>query len=167
MLKDFAGYAHHVLRVELFFFLSIADDLIGRERPSNRIDVSYLYYLPFCRVFTSRDGLHRRMAPLLLTETQCFLDGDDLKNDMARLDAYYSGLPPETKAKGSMHYAGYPPLEGDYLTAGLWDQFHPGWRVHASEPIEITPERSAAIMEQLGPVLDAIEEDERRRGRRQ
>jgi hypothetical protein len=45
MLRDFAGYARHVLKVELFFFLSIAADLIGRECPSNRIDVSYLYYL--------------------------------------------------------------------------------------------------------------------------
>ncbi len=164
-LREFAGYARHVLRVELFFYLAIATDLIGRERPSNRIDISYLYYLPFCRVFTSRDGLHRRTAPLFLADRQRFVDGDDLKRDLARLTARYEALPDATKAKGSMHYAGYPPLEGDFLIAALWDHTNPGWRDHAAaERIEITPERNAAMMAQLKPFLDAIDEDDRRRG---
>jgi hypothetical protein len=106
------------------------------------------------------------MAPLLIAESQRFVDGDDLKRDMARLNAYYESLPAETKAKGTMHYAGYPPLEGDFLTGQLWDQFHPDWRHHAADRIEVTPERNTAIMAQLKPFLDAIEEDERRRGRR-
>jgi hypothetical protein len=164
MLRDFAPYARHVLRVELFFYLSIASNLIGHERTTNRIDISYLYYLPFCSVFTSRDGLHKRTAPLFLAERQQFVDGDELKKDLARLDQLYAALPPEEKAKGSMSYARYPPLEGDFLVSRLWDRIYPGWREDArEEPIEITPERNAEIMAKLKPMLDAIKEDEQRR----
>jgi hypothetical protein len=155
-LRDFAAYAR-------LFYLAIATDLIGRERPSNRIDISYLYYLPFCSVFTSRDGLHRRTAALLVTAGQCFVDGDNLKQDLARLTIHYEGLPDAERAKGSLQYAGYPPLEGDFLVSRLWDQLCPGWRKHASNPIEVTPERNAEIMAQLKPILDAIEADEKRR----
>src|SRR5262249_1668864 len=69
------------------------------ERPSDRIDISYLYYLPFCSVFTSKDGLHGRIAPLLITERQCFVHGDDLKRDLARLNVHYEGLPEAEKQK--------------------------------------------------------------------
>jgi hypothetical protein len=59
-----------------------------------------------------------------------------------------------------MQYAAYPPLEGEYLTTTLFDRFEPGWREHARNPIKLTPEISEAVMENLGPVIDAIERGE-------
>ena len=56
-----------------------------------------------------------------------------------------------------MQYAAYPPLEGDYLTSALYDRFEPGWRAHVENPIKITPEISRAVMENLQPVIDAVE----------
>jgi hypothetical protein len=48
-ITDFAPYSTaHLLLVDLFFCISLGADLIGRERPSNKIDIAYLYYLPFC-----------------------------------------------------------------------------------------------------------------------
>jgi hypothetical protein len=47
-LPDFAPYTAHVMTVDLFFNLAIGSDLIGRERASNKVDLAYLYYLPFC-----------------------------------------------------------------------------------------------------------------------
>jgi hypothetical protein len=69
-LRDFAPYFHFVYSVELFFNLAIAADLISKERPSNKIDLAYLYYLPFCQIFTSNDNLHEKVVPLFLRDNQ-------------------------------------------------------------------------------------------------
>lgn len=36
------------------FYLGISNGLIA-SKPTNRIDLEYLLYLPFCKVFTSTD----------------------------------------------------------------------------------------------------------------
>jgi hypothetical protein len=56
-LDEFAPYAAYSLLVDLFFYLSLDAGLISSERPSNRVDIAYLYYLPFCMIFTSGDSL--------------------------------------------------------------------------------------------------------------
>ena len=58
-LGVFAPYVAHVLTVELFFQLALAAHLISAERPSNRTDMAYLFYLPFCALFVSSDRLPR------------------------------------------------------------------------------------------------------------
>lgn len=159
-LRDFAPYADYVFRCEVFFHLAIATGKIDAVRTSNRNDMAYLFYLPFCRVFTSFDRLHASIAPLFMGEDQTFVPGQLLKDDLAKLNAYYRALPEEVRASGAMQYAAYPPLEGEYLTSGLYDRFEPGWREHARNPIKLTPEISEAVMENLRPVIDAIERGE-------
>lgn len=57
-----------------------------------------------------------------------------------------------------MHYAAYPPRDPELLTYQLWDRHvGRGWQNHAENPIEVTPEIQAQIMESLGPMIDAIE----------
>jgi hypothetical protein len=68
-IKEFAPFTAHVMTVDLFFCLALGADLIGRERRSNKIDIAYLYYLPFCMIFTSRDKLHQKTAPLFASES--------------------------------------------------------------------------------------------------
>ena len=63
-LCDFAPYAAYLLSVDLLFYFGLAANLISSQRPSNKIDIAYLYYLPFCMVFASNDNLHARTAPL-------------------------------------------------------------------------------------------------------
>jgi hypothetical protein len=70
---------------------------------------------------------------------------------------HYSSLPDEITAKGAMTFAAYPPLEGDYLTCRLHDRFLPGWRQHAADPIEATPELQEKILKQMRPMMDAVE----------
>ncbi len=159
-LRDFAPYADYVFSCEVFFHLAIATGKIDAVRASNRNDMAYLFYLPFCRVFTSFDRLHASIAPLFMGEDQTFVPGQQLKDDLAKLNAYYLALPEEVRATGAMQYAAYPPLEGDYLTSRLYDQFEPGWREHARNPIKLTPEINKKVMEHLGPVIDAIERGE-------
>jgi hypothetical protein len=65
-LPEFAPYAAYALTVEIFFQVALGAGLIGGERPSNRTDIAYLFYLPFSMVFVSSDDLHRRTAPLFM-----------------------------------------------------------------------------------------------------
>ena len=71
-LSSFAPYAAHVITVEIFFRILLEVNRISSDRPSNRLDIAYLYYLPFCQVFVSSDKLHRQCAPLFLRENQTF-----------------------------------------------------------------------------------------------
>ena len=72
-MPDFAPYAAHVLTVELFFYLALSAGLISGDRPSNKIDIAYLYYLPFCMVFVSNDNLHAKTVPLFTDENRIFV----------------------------------------------------------------------------------------------
>ncbi len=87
---------------------------------------------------------------------QEFVRAADLKVDLAALVKHYSTLPDEVTSKGAMTYAAYPPLEGDYLTCRLHDRFLPGWRQHAENPIELTPEIQERILSEMRPMMDAI-----------
>jgi len=121
-IREYAPYLIHVLAVDLFFYLGMAASQIGSDRKSNKVDVAYLYYLPFCMIFTSRDDLHVRAAPLFLRANQSFVHGDDLKADLKRLNQYYEALPEETKAKGIYSFAAYPPNDDSYLVTRLWNK---------------------------------------------
>src|SRR5712692_7680606 len=42
-IREFAPYFRYVFSIDLFFYLAIAADLISRVRPSNKVDLAYLY----------------------------------------------------------------------------------------------------------------------------
>ncbi|HJP67259.1 MAG TPA: hypothetical protein VJ846_00030, partial [Sphingomicrobium sp.] len=108
-LREYASFAAHCLEVDLYFELCLSNGLISDQRPSNQVDISYLYYLPFADVFVSGDKLHRASAPLFMDERQRFAWGPDLKADLAELNAYFSALPEEEKKKGLFTLASKPP----------------------------------------------------------
>lgn len=127
--SEFASYAAFCFKIDLFFYLSVHLGFISKDRPSNRIDIAYLYYLPFCQVFISNDKLHKKTAPLFMEIGQTFVDGQELKPALKEFDGYYSKLPDEEKAKGILSFALYPPLEIDNLVTKLWDKhLSPKWR---------------------------------------
>lgn len=156
-IKEFAPYAAHLLLVDLFFCIGIGADLIGRERPSNKIDIAYLYNLPFCMAFTSRDKLHERTASLFLDDNQVFIRGDDLKIDLAKLDTHYSQLSDEEKRRGVMSFAHYPPVDGEFLVSKMWDKLmRPEWRDWANRPpIPKSKESEAEIIAEINEIAKA------------
>lgn len=156
-IKEFAPYTAHLLLVDLFFCIGLGADLIGRERPTNKIDIAYLYYLPFCMAFTSRDKLHERTAPLFLDKDQAFIRGDDLKDDLAKLDAHYSQLSDEEKLRGVMSFAHYPPVEGDFLVSKMWDKLmRPEWREWPTRQPELRSiENDAKIIAEINEIADS------------
>lgn len=127
-LRKIAPYTAHVLDIEIFCRLALKKGLISAERPSNRVDIAYLNYLPFCQVFVSGDNLHRRTAPLFMNSSQMFVWGPDLKADLRRINELHLDTPAEVREKGILAFAAYPPKEGDFLTAKIWDQMNSRWR---------------------------------------
>lgn len=89
-LSSLAPYAAYLVKIELFYYIAIAAKLLPAEKLTNRLDLSYLYYLPFCRVFVSGDKFHRTVTHLFLRDDQDFVWGDDLKAALMRLEKYAS-----------------------------------------------------------------------------
>jgi len=78
-LRKFAPYAAFVFTIDVFYYIVLATKLISSEKVTNRLDIAYLYYLPFCMLFVSSDKFHRTCAPLFLRNDQLFIWGIDLK----------------------------------------------------------------------------------------
>lgn len=81
MLAEFAPYAHHCARILLLLLIGMTHRKLS-DRPTNRIDVEYLFYSPFCRVFVSSDRLHQQLAPLVLWENQRFVLTQDFRTEL-------------------------------------------------------------------------------------
>jgi hypothetical protein len=159
--RQFAPYFRHVYGVDLFFNLAIAADQISRVRPvgkaDNRVDIAYLYYLPFCMVFTSSDNLHERLVPLFLREDQSFVKGQALKADLRRLDEHYSALPEAVKRTGFHKFATCPPEDTSFLVTQLWDKHLPRWRKLKAERTEPDPSKHEELVAELNRVARAAE----------
>lgn len=125
-LKDFAPYAAFSLTIDLVFYLGMGIGQIGADRPSNMIDVAYLYYLPFCMLFVSGDNLHARLAPLFLRPNQEFVRAADLKAGLTMLNEHYSQHHADIERIGVVSYAPEPPAEVPTIVTTLWDRLLPG-----------------------------------------
>lgn len=133
-LSMFAPYATHVFKVDLLYYLGIDRGFISGVRASNKADMAYLYYLPFCMVFVSGDKLHSRTVPLFLQSDQSYISASDLKLTLQELDAYYTALPDAIKERGVMQFVGYPPSHMNNIVTELWDKhLRPDWRDIAKE----------------------------------
>lgn len=128
-LRDAYPYFCHVFGVDLTFYFATGSQLVrGASRPSNIVDIAYLYYLPFCCVFASGDRLHNNLAPLFMRPFQTFLTAQELKQEMKRLNEHYSALPEDTLRTGLMNFAATPPEGTEFITTQLWDKYLPAWR---------------------------------------
>ncbi len=160
-VREFAPYFRHIYGVDLFFNLAMAADLISRVRPAgkadNKVDIAYLYYLPFCMVFVSNDNLHKRVVPLFLRDDQSFIVGDDLKADLKKLDAHYSTLPDDVKVSGFYNFAPDPPEDTSFLTTQLWDKHLPRWRKIKAEKEPPDKSKEAAVVAALNRLQKAAE----------
>ncbi len=133
-LATFAPYVDFSLRVELFFHLAVDK---SRMSAVHRVDLCYLFYLPFCQFFVSKDWVHKESAPLFLRADQEFVAAQDLKAALRALNDHYLALPESERNKSIHQMAPHPPKHGDNLVTKLWDRHWPTWRepktVQASE----------------------------------
>jgi hypothetical protein len=152
-------YTYYLARLRVFFALGVIHQLIG-TRKTNVIDVDYLSYLPFCRIFSSGDKLHRSLFPFFATSSQLFIPALELKQALAELSAHYAALTEEEKQGGSMSYAKYPPLHMNNAVTAAYDHISPSWREAATAPPEppMSKAESKALFERLKRNLSALRE---------
>lgn len=125
VITGYAPYAAYVLEVELFFRIALAAGRISTDRASNRVDIAYLFYLPFCQVFVSGDRLHKHCAPLFLSDGQEFVDGQALKGDLRELNAHFLTLDEGERAKGIASFASEPVATNASVVLGIWERKMP------------------------------------------
>src|SRR5579862_8654960 len=99
-LRTHLPYFIHMLSINIFFALVLPTQLLRNVKPSHQIDLAYLYYLPFCSVFTSKDNFHAQIVPLFLEPFQTFVNGTEFKEELKRLVEYYSALPEDERKTG-------------------------------------------------------------------
>jgi len=118
LIKDFAPFAFHCLKVDTLFLFGLTSGLIG-TRPTNRVDLEYLYYLPFGNIFTSNDKVHKNLVPLLLQDYQKFIVGPELKEDLKNIVAFLNTLEIEERRK----FKNVPPIIDSSITFQLWKEY--------------------------------------------
>jgi hypothetical protein len=154
-LADHASYAAHVLKVELFFQIALAANLISSDRASNRADIAYLFYLPFCHVFVSGDKLHRRCAPVFLTKRQDFVWAQDLKADIGRINQELSSIPEKRRQVGLHKLVPRPPGDQSGLVASLWERHAPKSQDSSELQTPLSPETERKLVEHLNSFTKA------------
>lgn len=155
-LRNYLPYFTFMLSINIFFCLVLQTELLRNVKQSHQVDLAYLYYLPFCSIFTSKDDFHARIVPLFLSPEQTFVNGSDLKEDLKKLDEYYQQLPDEIQRQGLMTYAQTPPEDTSFLTTRLWDKYLPSWR-DKSERVDIN---DPLLREALGQLMSKVKEAE-------
>lgn len=118
-ILEFLPYVAYCLKVDLLFHLGLQSELIG-TRPTNKVDLEYLYYLPFCTIFSSNDKIHKQLVPLLIKDYQRFIVGEDLKGDLKAIVIHMDEMD-EGIAK---EFSSRPPIVEDSLTFQLWKEFY-------------------------------------------
>lgn len=148
-LAGHAKYAAHVLMVEIFFQIALAAHLISAERPSNRADIAYLFYLPFCHIFVSGDKLHRLCAPVFLRREQDFIWAPDLKADLARINSELMTTTESERQAGLHKLAPRPPGDPSKLIVSLWQKHAPRSVDEDVERAPMSPETERKLVEHL------------------
>lgn len=145
-IRDCYPYFILLLSINIFFWLLLPTELLSNVKQSHQIDLAYLYYLPFCSVFTSKDNFHVDIVPLFLRPDQTFIHGAALKDDLKKLVDRFSALDEAELNLGMNHYAKYPPEDTSFLTTQLWDKHTPKWR-NAPTPVKLSKQLQDALMD--------------------
>lgn len=114
-LSKVAPYAFYCLKVLVLFLGAYNFDLLPEKKTDDQIDLEYLFYLPFCHVFSSNDKFHRTLAPPLMRNDQLFLPGEDLKKGIQEIESL-----PAHKETMNAKCAPIPPMPKESIIREVW-----------------------------------------------
>lgn len=127
-IKDFAPYFYFVNRIDTAFHIGLVYDLVSSKVSDKAfIDLQYLYYLPFCNIFSSRDNFHKDFGVNFLFEDQTFIDGDELKADLVNIIQRLESEDGELKFDWDENFFLEPPDDEKSITFGMWKKYIPSW----------------------------------------
>jgi hypothetical protein len=157
-LETVLPYTTRCIRVALMFHFGLAFGLVS-TRPTNRIDLEYLYYVPFSMVFSSGDLLHRDLAEFI-SKDQIFVPRDNLKSDLRGLAMWWRGLSADEQ-EAERQISGPPEFEAS-VTYQAWKKFmKPGYRSRAQLKNKMAPEDGNKMMEHIRRVMQGVVPEDR------
>lgn len=121
-IKDFAPYAFYCYKIHLFFSLGILNGLIS-TRSTNKIDLEYLFYLPFCNAFSSNDKFHKLIVPFFLEPGKDYIQGSELKSDLKSICTLRNILIGEERDRWAEKYKHHPPEDTNSITYRIWKKY--------------------------------------------
>ena len=145
LLRNFAPYSYYCTKLLLAFCFGLAGGLLG-TRATNRIDLEYLFYVPFCLAFSSGDKFHKQMITLCIDSEQDFIWKDILKRDLRQIVDVWDNTPNHEK-----HTLDYPPEISDSITLQLWQK-------HMRFKEEIERDRVALSSEEESELVKRLQE---------
>jgi len=122
-LLKVAPYAFYCLKVFLLFLGAYKFDLLTQKKADDQIDLEYLFYLPFCHIFSSNDKFHITLAPSLMKKDQVFLSGENLKKGILEIES----LPAHEETMNAK-CAPIPPMPKESIIREAW--LKTGWLYH-------------------------------------
>ncbi len=125
--KSFAPYAYYFYKVNFAFELGLLNNLFG-TKSTNRVDIEYLYYLPFTEIFSSGDDFLIKFSKIFLKKNQYFITRDDLKEDLKSIYEYFNEHPEKDNS--------YPPENKNSFTYQIWQKYRPTQPSSISEWLE-------------------------------
>lgn len=156
--NKFAPYAAYVLKVNLFFYLCLDKTLIApshKGKQTNIVDLSYLYYLPFCMAFVSNDSLHKRIAPFFLDDNQVFVSGEELKSDLKKINDYFWPRRHEINKDGILKGASSLPVDiGLQVFPKIKEHFKNRKHIEQRDDSIKNPEAEEKLVEHLKKLRD-------------
>jgi hypothetical protein len=146
-------YTSRCLRVALIFHFGLAFGLVS-TRSTNRIDLEYLYYLPFCMVFSSGDFLHRDLVQFI-SKDQIFIPRDVFKADLKGLAMWWRSLAAKEQEE-ERHRIGPPEFEAS-VTHQVWKKFmKPGYRERTPLKQKMSPEGEEKMMDHIRKMMKGV-----------
>ena len=134
-ITSLAPYAASVLRLYIAFMAALALG-ITTLRPSNVIDLQYLFYAPFSMAFVSNDRLHAQLFPAAGSRA-IFVSGEEMKADLTRRMAWRKGLGSSGWAAHRETHDFYPPVvEGSPVDEDLGEMDEASRRNSRSQKTE-------------------------------
>lgn len=106
-LRAFAPYTFSIYRAIHIFTVGMGCRVIG-TRATNQLDLEYLFYLPFCHIFSSGDNFVIEMSRVLMRPGQLFVDADTLKGDMRAIARIRNARSESARSALIDHYAKHP-----------------------------------------------------------
>lgn len=143
-IQTFSPYAFYCFSVNLFFQFGLMNDLIG-TRATNRVDLEYAYYFPFCMVFGSNDKFHELISPFFLKSNQSFIPGQELKADLSAISYKWKSLDEKGRSEWRIKFGSTPPENPKSLSSILWRKYMSAKKDHGDIAPNLSEEQSKKL----------------------
>jgi hypothetical protein len=158
-IADFAPYATYCSRVASVFSIGLLNDIVT-TRGTNYVDLQYLYYLPFCQVFSSGDKLHADLAPLFLKPDQMAINNEDLKRDLEQHQWFWMQLSQRQRWIWMQRFGWWPSTTPHSFTFKSWQRFALPKKQSGNALAKIPPHVRERVLREFNAAMNSVKDSD-------